>query len=68
MITSSIPVIRLKSTFKKNPAEAIAVSYAQIVLDCQFHRKKLVLTTKPALVIQADIVCVNGRFNMLGCN
>jgi hypothetical protein len=29
---------------------------------------KLVLTTNPALVIQMEIVCVNGRFNMLGCN
>jgi hypothetical protein len=43
------------------------VSYAQIDLNCQCHRKELILTTKPALVIQGYIVCVNGRFNMLGC-
>ena len=29
--------------------------------------KKISLTTKFALVIQLDIVCANGRFNMLGC-
>jgi hypothetical protein len=26
------------------------------------------LTAKPAFVIQMDIVCVNWRFDMLGCN
>jgi len=26
-----------------------------------------ILAKKPALVIPMDIVCVNGRFNMLGC-
>jgi len=41
--------------------------YAQISLKLQSLRKVLILTTKPALVIQMDIVCVNGRFNMLGC-
>jgi hypothetical protein len=40
------------------------VSYAQIGLKLQSRRKKLILTTKPALFIQMDIVCVNGRFNM----
>ncbi len=52
-------------TFKKNPAAGKPVSYAQI--DLKFHprRKKLILTTKPALVIRKLIVCVNGCFNML---
>ena len=31
------------------------------------YLEQFILTTKPALVIQMDIVCVNGRFNMLGC-
>jgi hypothetical protein len=53
--------------FLKNPAPGILVCYAQIGLKLQSRRKKLILTTKPALVIQMDIVCVNGRFNMLGC-
>jgi len=43
------------------------VSYAQIGLKLQSRRKKSILTTKLALVIQMDIVCVNGRFNMLDC-
>jgi hypothetical protein len=55
------------STFKKIQPQGIPVSYAQIGLRLQSRRKKLILTTKPALVIQMNIVCVNGRFNMLGC-
>jgi len=46
----------------------IAVSYAQTGLKLQSRRKKLVLTTKPTLVIRMSIVCASGRFNMLGCN
>ena len=68
MITLSMPIIRLKPTFKKIQPAGKAVSYAQTGLKLQSRRKKLILTTKPALVIQMDIVCVNGRFNMLGCS
>ena len=42
------------------------MSYAQIDLKLQPRRKKLLLTTKPALVNRMIIVCINGRFNMLG--
>ena len=45
----------------------IPVSYAQTGLKLQTRRKKISLTTKPALVIRMSIVCANGRFNMLGC-
>jgi hypothetical protein len=45
-----------------NPPEA-----DQTGLKLQSRCKKLILPTKPALVIQMDIVCVKGRFNMLGC-
>jgi hypothetical protein len=31
------------------------------------NQRKKGLTPKPALVIQLDTVCVNGRFNMLDC-
>jgi len=37
-------IIRLKPTFKKNPAAGKPVSYAQICLKSQFHRKKSILT------------------------
>jgi len=46
----------------------IPVSYAQIDLKLQCRRKKLILTTKPALVNRMIVVCINGRFNMLGCS
>ena len=84
MITYSIPTIRLKPTFKKNPAQGIPaclcdapvcvgirtgrrrqVSYAQIGLKLHSGRKIIILTAKPALVIQMDIVCINRRSNML---
>jgi len=61
-------IIRLKPTFKKNPAAGKPVSYARICLKSQFHRKKFKLTIKPVLVIQKVIVCANGRFNMLCCS
>jgi hypothetical protein len=44
------------------------MSYAQTVLKLQSQRKKINLDKKPALVTQMGIVCVNGRFNMLGCS
>jgi len=50
----------------KNQAASKAVSYAQNGLKLQPRRKKLILTTKPALVNRMLIVCINGRFNMLG--
>jgi len=52
----------------KNPAASQQVSYAQIDLKLQPRRKKLILTTKPALVNRMIIVCVNWRLNMLGCS
>ena len=52
----------------KNPTSGKPVSYAQTGLKFQSRRKKLILTTKPVLVTQMGIVCVNGRFNMLGCS
>ena len=52
---------------KKIQPQGIPVSYTQIGLKLHSWRKKSFLTTKPALVIQMDIVCVDGRFNMLGC-
>jgi hypothetical protein len=58
-------IIRLKPTFKKISAAGTLVSYIQIGLNFQFHRKKLILTTKPASAIRQVIVCVNGCFNML---
>jgi len=60
-------IIRLKPAFK-NPTAGKPVSYAQTGLKFQSRRKKLILTTKPVLVTQMGIVCVNGRFNMLGCS
>jgi len=44
----------------KDPAAGQRVSYAQINLKLQPRRKKLILTTKPALVIGVIIFCVNG--------
>ena len=44
------------------------VSYAQTGLKLQSRHKKLILTTKPVLVNRMIIVCINGRFNMLGCS
>jgi len=41
------------------------VSYIQIGLNFQFHRKKLILTAKPLSVIRQVIVCINGCFNIL---
>jgi hypothetical protein len=46
----------------------IPVSYAQIDLKLQCRRKKLILTTKPALVNRMIVVCINGRFKILGCS
>jgi hypothetical protein len=46
----------------------IPVSYAQIDPKLQCRRKKLILTTKPALVNRMIVVCINGHFNMLGCS
>jgi hypothetical protein len=45
----------LKPAFK-NPTPGKPVSYAQTGLKLQSRRKKLILTTKPALVISMDIV------------
>ena len=42
----------------KNPAPGKAVRYAQLGLKLQSRCKKLILTTKLALVIQMVIVCV----------
>jgi len=67
MIICSMLIIRLRPTFKKIQPQGIPVSYTQIGLKLHSWRKKSFLTTKPALVIQMDIVCVDGRFNMLGC-
>ena len=39
------------------------MSCAQIDLQLQPRRKKLILTSKPALVNRMIIVCINGRFN-----
>jgi hypothetical protein len=50
----------------KAGAASKALSYAQNGLKLQPRRKKLILTTKPALVNPMIIVCINGRFNMLG--
>ena len=75
MITLLIPIIRSKPTFK-NPAEAIAarlydarrqVGYAQTGQRLQSQRRKIILTAKPALIIQMDIVYVYGRFNIMCC-
>jgi hypothetical protein len=52
----------------KNPDGGIAVSYGQTGRKLQSWRKKLILTTKPALIIRMDIICIGGRFNMLGCS
>jgi hypothetical protein len=58
----------IETYMKKNLVPGTPVNYTQICLNFQFHRKKLLLTTRPALVIQLAIVCVNVRFNMLGCS
>ena len=42
--------------------------HAQTGLKFQSRPKQLILTTKSALGIQLDIFCVNGPFNLLGCN
>jgi hypothetical protein len=54
-------IIRLKPTFKKNPAAGKVVSYARIYIKAQFHPKKSMLTIKPAFVIWKVIVCANGQ-------
>jgi len=59
---------KTETYLKKNPAASKAVSYAQNGLKLQPRRKKLILTTKPALVNRMIIDCINGRFNMLGYN
>jgi hypothetical protein len=51
----------LKPTFKNSDRRR-----TQTGLKLQSRRKKISLTTKTALVIQMDIVCINGRFNILG--
>lgn len=58
----------IETCIQKILAAGAPVNYTQIGLNFQFHRKRLALTTKPALVIQVDTVCVNRSVNMLGCN
>jgi len=41
-----MPIIRLKPTFKKNPAAGKPVSYARICLKSQFHSKKIDIDNK----------------------
>ena len=60
-------VSRWKPTFNKIQPKANPPEADQTGLKLQSRCKRLILTTKPALVIQMDIVCVRGRFNMLGC-
>jgi hypothetical protein len=50
----------METRLKKNPALGTPVSYAQIDLKMQTRRKKLTLTTKPALVNRMIVVCING--------
>ena len=59
-------VIRLKPTFKKNPAPGKAVSYTPIYLNAQFHVKKAMLTIKPALVIWIVIGSVSLTHQYVG--
>ena len=59
MITSSMLIIRLKPTFKKNQAAGKTVSYDRICPSSQLHLQKSILTTKSASVIWMVI----GPFN-----
>jgi hypothetical protein len=45
-----------------------AASWIPTGLKLQSGRKKLILTTKPALAIQVDIIYVKRRFNNWGCS
>jgi hypothetical protein len=53
-------------SFEKDPQ--IRRRRTQIDLKLQLRRKKLILTTKPALVNRMIIDCINGCLNMLGCS
>jgi hypothetical protein len=53
---------------RKNPAAGKTVIYAQTVLKLHCQQKKLILTTKPALVNRIIVVDIDWRFNMLGCS
>ncbi len=53
--------------FKRIQPPASPLEENQTGLKLQFRRKKLILTTKPAVVIQLVIACANGCFKMFGC-
>jgi len=42
------------------------VSYSHNILNIKSRRKEIILTAKPALIIQLGIDCVNCCFNMSG--
>ena len=59
-------IIRLNLPLKKSSPGQIRRRRTQIDLKWQSRRKKSSLSTKPALANRMIVVCINGRFNMLG--